>query len=124
MTPIRRGSGNQYLHRKSQQYRQAVHRKLQAYERHIQIGLIAQGLLHYLALKFPRLIWRNCGAYLRTANTAGTPSEWVVTMALRQTWNDFLQFLPATNSFKKFLATRVHPQRNRNSEIFDLEQAA
>ncbi len=52
MTPIRRGSGNQYLHRKTEKYRQQVHRKLAAYERHIQIGLIAQGLLQYLAINF------------------------------------------------------------------------
>jgi hypothetical protein len=50
MTPIRRGHGNQHLHRKSEGYRQGVRRKLAAYERHIQLGLIAQGLMVYLAL--------------------------------------------------------------------------
>src|SRR5208283_734206 len=45
MTPLRRVSGNQYLHHKSEAYRNAVRRKIAAYHRHIQLGLIAQGLL-------------------------------------------------------------------------------
>jgi hypothetical protein len=48
MTPLHRGQGNQHLHRKSDRYRQQVRRKFAAYERHIQIGIIAQGLLQYL----------------------------------------------------------------------------
>ena len=42
MTPLRRVSGNQYLHRKSDAYRNAVRRKIAAYHRHIQLVLIAQ----------------------------------------------------------------------------------
>jgi hypothetical protein len=42
MTPLRRVSGNQHLHRKSDAYRNAVRRKIAAYHRHIQLGLIAQ----------------------------------------------------------------------------------
>src|SRR5260370_38029880 len=38
MTPLRRVSGNQYLHRKSDAYRDAVRRKIAAYHRHIQLG--------------------------------------------------------------------------------------
>src|SRR5713101_5226567 len=41
MTPIHRGSGKQYVQRKSDTYRAHVRRKLAAYERHIQLGLIA-----------------------------------------------------------------------------------
>lgn len=42
MTPLRRVTGNQYLHHKSKDYRNAVRRKIAAYHRHIQLGLIAQ----------------------------------------------------------------------------------
>src|ERR1035438_5608499 len=42
MTPLRRVSGDQYLHHKPQEYRTAVRRKIAAYHRHIQLGLIAQ----------------------------------------------------------------------------------
>src|SRR5208337_2775165 len=49
MTPIRKGTGNQFLHRKSRAYRDGVRRKIDAYHRHVQAGLIAQGVLQYLS---------------------------------------------------------------------------
>ena len=55
MTPLRRVSGNQYLHRKTKAYRDAVRRKIAAYHRHIQLGLIAQGLLQILSATMPRV---------------------------------------------------------------------
>jgi len=67
MNPIRRGDGSQHPHRQPESYRQAVRRKLAAYERHIQLGLIAQGLLQYLAVTFRRAVWGNFHSYIRTA---------------------------------------------------------
>ena len=66
MTPIRRVSGNQYLHRKSDAYRNAVRRKIAAYHRHIQLGIIAQGLLQILSATHPKLIWQSFGSWIRT----------------------------------------------------------
>jgi hypothetical protein len=48
MVSIHRGSGKQFMQRKSEAYRAHICRKLAAYERHIQLGLIAQGVLQYL----------------------------------------------------------------------------
>jgi hypothetical protein len=48
MKPIRRFSKDQYLHHSTAIYRNQVRRKLAAYHRHIQCGLIVQGLLQYL----------------------------------------------------------------------------
>ena len=124
MTPLRRGSGNQHLHRKSDDYRRAVRRKLAAYERHIQIGLIAQGLLQYLALTFRRGVWGNFSSYLRTKETAAPPSEWVVTLALRSTWHDFLRFSPRGLILKKFLLTKLDPRRCQNHELLQMDLAA
>jgi DDE superfamily endonuclease len=124
MTPIRRGSGNQYLHRKTETYRQQVRRKLAAYERHIQIGLIAQGLLQYLAVNFRHAVWRNYASYLRTTKPDLSPSEWVVTLALRNTWSDFLRVSPASFPLKKFLRSKLDPDRCRNHQAFELDQAA
>jgi len=56
MTPLRRVSGNQYLHRKPQSYRDAVRRKMAAYHRRRQLGLIAQGLLQILSATVPQKI--------------------------------------------------------------------
>ena len=46
-------AGNQYLHRKTAAYRDAVRRKLAAYRRFIQLGLIAQGIMLALATAVP-----------------------------------------------------------------------
>src|ERR1035441_10380887 len=66
MTPLRRVSGNQYLHHKPQEYRTAVRRKIAAYHRHIQLGLIAQGLLQILSAMNPKLVWQSFGSWIRT----------------------------------------------------------
>jgi hypothetical protein len=47
MAPRPNQSGGQYLHRKSQSYRDHICRKMRAYHCHMQLGLIAQGLLQY-----------------------------------------------------------------------------
>ena len=124
MTPIRRGSGNQHLHRKTQDYRRAIQRKFAAYERHLQIGLIAQGLLQYLALTFRCSVWHNFSSFLRTMNTQAPPSEWVVTLALRDTWHDFLRFSPRSFILKKFLTAKLDPRRCKNHALVELDIAA
>jgi hypothetical protein len=124
MIPLCRGDGNQYLHRQSEPYRAQVRRKLAAYERHIQIGLIVQGLLQYLAVFHPRAVWRFFGSWLRTENRALAPSELVVAHALRNSLPDFLVSLPKTNALKKFLATKLAPQRCPNRCLIQLDQAA
>src|ERR1035437_261472 len=94
MTPLRRGGGNQHLHRKSESYRQGVRRKLAAYERHRQLGLIAQGLMVYLAVRLRCVCWHCANHYLRTVKLYRSPSEAVVRHALRNTWSNFLAFSP------------------------------
>ena len=49
MKPRRRRSGNQHLHHESQTYRDGVKRKTHAYHVFMQAGVVAQGLLQYLA---------------------------------------------------------------------------
>ena len=123
MRPWRRGDGDQHLHRATERYRQAVRRKFAAYERFIQVGLIVQGLLQYLAVCFPKLVWRHFGSWLRTANVKGVPSELVVASALRQHWPQFLVSLPITDAFKKFVAPRICWARCPDSLANDLRQA-
>jgi hypothetical protein len=124
MTPIRRRSGNQHLHRKSKRYRDRVRRKLLAYERHIQIGLIAQGLLQYLAVRCPRLVRRCFNSYIRTDRISSVPSEWMVTHALRGTWPIFLRFSPASQILKIFLADKINPRRCSYFKAYELDKAA
>lgn len=124
MTPIRRGDGNQYLHRKSDRYRAQVRRKLAAYERHIQIGLIVQGLLQYLAAFHHRAVWRFFGSWLRTENRALAPSELVVAHALRNSLPDFLLSLPYSDALKKFIVPKLAPERCPSMCLIQLRKAA
>jgi hypothetical protein len=124
MTPIHRGSGKQHVHRKSETYRQNIRRKIAAYERHIQLGLIAQGLMQYLALNFRRVTWFNFNTYIRTAAPQKPPSEWVVSHALRHTWPQFLRGCPQSRTLKKFLASKINPRFCGYSELFNLDDAA
>jgi hypothetical protein len=124
MTPLRRGSGKQYVQRKPEIYRAHIRRKLAAYERHIQLGLIAQGLLQYLALSFRRVVWFHFHSYIRTACPEKPPSEWVVAQALRHTWPDFLRSSSPIFILKKFLAAKISPTRCGYSDAFQLDIAA
>ncbi len=106
MTPLRRRQGNQYLHRETLDYRLLIQRKLNAYHLFIQAGIVAQGLLQYLAASCPQLVWRCFGSWLRTIRSGIPPSEFVVATALRQCLPEFLLNSPADHLFTKFILDR------------------
>lgn len=112
MTPLRKSSGDQYLHRKTETYRKAVRRKLDAYHRFIQIGLIAQGLLQYLSISVPALVWDKFGSWLRTIRPGVLPSEYVTSLALRNSFPEFLSGSPVEDTFTKFLTERIDFKKN------------
>jgi hypothetical protein len=66
MTPLHYRNGNQHLHRRSADYRNHVRRKMRAYHVFIQAGVVAQGLLQYLAVVASKLVWDSFGSWLRT----------------------------------------------------------
>jgi len=107
MTPLRRVSGNQYLHRKSDTYRNAVRRKIAACHRHIQLGLIAQGLLQILSATKPSLVWQSFGSWIRTVRPGLAPSEQVVAIALRNTLPEFLASTAKPSILVKFIRDRL-----------------
>ena len=109
MKPLRRRNGNQYLHRESLDYRNAVKRKTHAYHVFIQAGVVCQGLLHYLAVVFPSLVWSSFGSWLRTIRPGIPPSELVVANALRQCLPEFLLNTAKTNFLAKFITDRQDP---------------
>jgi len=117
MTPIRRVSGNQYLHRKSDAYRSAVRRKIAAYHRHIQLGIIAQGLLQILSATHPKLIWQSFGSWIRTIRPGLAPSEQVVAIALRNTLPDFLAADDNTPILVKFIRSRLDLSRTEGNRL-------
>ena len=110
MIPLRYHNGNQYLHRKSPDYRNRVKRKMRAYHAFIQAGVVAQGLLQYLAVAAPKLVWSSFGSWLRTIRPDIPPSEFVVAKALRQTLPEFLMGPAKSDSLTKFIAERQDMQ--------------
>jgi len=83
MPKRRRGCGTQYLHRAGEDYRRQVARKLEAYERFVNISAIALGILQLLALRYPERIWHRFPLWLRTYPEHGCPSENVVRLTLQ-----------------------------------------
>jgi len=117
MTPIRRVSGNQHLHRKSEAYRNAVRRKIAAYHRHIQLGLIAQGLLQILSATKPTLVWQSFGSWIRTVRPGLAPSEHVVAIALRNTLPEFLATAAKPSILVKFIRDRLDLSRTEGTSL-------
>jgi hypothetical protein len=117
MKPLRYRNGNQYLHRESDHYRDKVHRKIHAYHVFMQAGIIAQGLLQYLSVEFPKLVWESFGSWLRTIRPGIPPSELVVGHVMRETISDFLVNCDKSNSLAKFIVER---QDTDNLRIFRL----
>ncbi len=117
MKKISRGDGNQYLHHESDKYRDAVRRKLDAYHRFIQTGLIAQGLLQYLSATFPKLVWKNFGSWICTIRPGVPPSEMVTAQALRSTLPEFLSGNNNAPAFTKFLLERIDINRSEGLRL-------
>jgi hypothetical protein len=117
MSPITRKSGNQHLHMKTAAYRKAVRRKLAAYHRHIQLGLIAQGLLQILSATVPEMIWRSFGSWIRTIRPGLAPSEQVTAIALRNTLPEFLADDTNASIWTKFLWERIDLERTEGIRL-------
>jgi hypothetical protein len=109
MKPVRRGGGDQYLHRTSDTYRDAVRRKLRAYHVHVQLGCIAQGLLQHLAINHTSEVWHSFRSWLRTMNPAMPPSELVVASALRSAIPTFFSVCAEIPGLNKIAATYYRP---------------
>jgi hypothetical protein len=107
MQPKRRRTGDQLLQLSSQQFKDAILRKLHAYHLFIQLGFIAQGLTQYLSIHGYQTVWISFGTWLRTIRPNTLPSEKVVSLALSRTYIEFLIDDTKQCIFKKFLRDRT-----------------
>lgn len=111
------GDKSVYLHRKPLVFRQQVDRKIEAYERFVNIAGIALGILQWLAIRFPQAIWGRFPVWLRTRPKHGCPTEHIVRLTLQHELHQ--NFLKSRGStlLEKILATRktvpdsAHPMR-------------
>jgi hypothetical protein len=107
MKKISRGSGDQYLHRASEDYRRRILAKLDNYHLFIQTGTIAQGILQLLALTEPALVWKNFGSWMRTIRPGVPPWAAVTKLALINTLPDFLASTNLHSKTVKFLREKI-----------------
>ena len=107
MERSRRGKGTEFLHRKNEKYRKKFEEKIRAYQVHIQLGMIAQGLLQYLSVCHTEKVWSNFGSWFRTIRPGVVPSEKVVAMALRSGLLEFLQSKKMGFALEKFMRKRI-----------------
>jgi len=103
MKPLKRGDGDQHLHRTSDTYRAATRRKIAAFHAHVQLGCIAQGLLLHLSLNYTAEVWLRFKSWLRTMNPALPPSELVTANALRAAIPEFFSSSLLHPKLKKIL---------------------
>ena len=106
MQPLRRGQGDQHLHKKPKDYRDNVHRKIKAYHVQVQAGIVAQGLMQYLSVTEEQRVWQSFGSWLRTIRAQVAPSERVVGMALRNALPEFLLGSGEKHALAKFITDR------------------
>lgn len=109
MTPLKRESGNQHLHKKTDVYRMHVIRKIEAYHSYVQIGCITQGLLMHLSVNFGSTVWKSFRSWLRTMKKDLPPSEMVVSYALRSSFPEFLIGSKEKHPFEKFTMDNIDP---------------
>ncbi len=115
MRPLKRRNGNQYLHRDSEEYRRHVTRKMRAYHLYVQTGVIAQGMLQFLAMTKEKLVWAHFGSWIRTIRTGVLPSEMIVSESLKNTLSEFLYLAPVASSWRKFVLNNVDTERSEIS---------
>lgn len=111
MKPIKRGDGDQYLHRETPEYKNAIKRKIETYHRVIQLGFIAQGILQYLSISMTSIVWKNFGSWIRTIRSGIPPSEMITSTALKNSLPQFLAICEDEPIFKKFLSDRIDIER-------------
>ena len=117
MEKTTRKGKTQHLHKKPETYRIKFLRKIDTYHRHVQIGIISQGLLQYLACCYTKLVWNSFGSWIRTIRPGILPSEMVTAIAMR---NCFPQFLVGSNknlNITKFIRERIDIQRTEGARL-------
>lgn len=117
MKKIKRSGKKQYLHRETKKYREAVLRKIDAYHKFVQVGIIAQGLLQYLSCCHTKLVWNHFGSWIRTIRPGILPSEMVTSIAMRNTFPEFLAGSKEKVNLTKFIIERIDITRTEGIKL-------
>ncbi len=115
MDKIKRRSKGQFLHKKEKKYREKVLKKMNTYHLHMQIAFIAQGLLQYLSIAKTELVWGSFNGFIRTIRKYTLPSERIVSMALRESFVEFLLGTDIDENLRKFILLKHRFLPNREA---------
>jgi len=111
MVPLKRNQGDQYLHKKTEKYRNEIRRKMNAYHAYMQAGVIAQGIVQCIAITLPNDVWANFGSWIRTVRKGIAPSEYTVATALRNKLPEFLAVSIIKGNWAIFIKNNIDNQR-------------
>lgn len=117
MTSLRRRNGDQHLHMKTEKYRNAVRRKMEAYHRFMQVGLVAQGIMVAISTTVPLVAWGHFGSWLRTVRPGVCPSEMVVSIAMKNSFPEFLTGKSPASILAKFIRERLDMSRDNAAKL-------
>jgi DDE superfamily endonuclease len=107
MAKRKRGDGDQFLHRAGERYRTKVMRKVEAYERFVNMAAISLGLLQMLSLQYAEQVWARLPLWFRTLRKEAGPSEHVVKAVLLAEMDRILGSSGQGTLLEKILATRT-----------------
>jgi len=65
----------------------------------------------------PDIVWAKFGSWLRTIRPGIPPSEYVTSLALRNSFPDFLSCSTSTATFTKFLFDRIDFKKNKARQL-------
>lgn len=91
-------------HKETEQ--QKIKRKVEAFERFVNLNAIALAILQLLSLEMPARIWKSFPRWFRTLPSNGYPSEQIVRLTLQEQGHNILAKSPPTLLLTKFRSCR------------------
>ena len=120
MEKIKKGSGTQDLSNADKKYKEKVISKINAYLLYVQLGLIAQGLLKYLAIYFKDTVWELYDSWMRTMKKTNHPSEWVVMHVLNSYKHRFIGKFYFEQISKKFFTKHFLTDQTATQKFIEI----
>ena len=105
---------NQYQEEKQQQFK----RKVEAFERFVNVNAIAMGILQILSLEMPNSIWKYFPGWFRTLPKNGYPSEQIVRLTIIEIGRSILAKSRQGLLLTKFRTERLQVVKRRETESF------
>ena len=88
-------------------FQQQVLRKVEAFERFVNLHALVLGILQVIAVEMPAQVWNNFPGWFRTVPQHGYPSEQIVKLALRHQYQDNLSKSRADLLLDKFMLEKM-----------------